>query len=251
MSGHSRYCFATLVLLAGLTASPASSGPFTDFFNFNATPPQATAPAAAEEECLPRPGKATADGQRWVYRLDGHRKCWFQTAEGNAVKKQVRHRAAKPRVAASEENESAQRRRKAAADSRAELLRSASAESSQPMRPAPEVKVANAASVSGTAAAALVPPAPVGKLATDRLPLDQRAPRQVDVETLLAAAPAARELVAAAVPAAGPVAFPVAEAANDDLDWTVTWLGVLMMALGLVAILGSSRSLREAVLLRG
>ena len=160
MSGHSRFCVAVLVLLAGLTASPAYSGPFADFFNFSATPQQAAAPAAApEEECLQRPGKATADGQRWVYRLDGHRKCWFQTAEGTAVKKQVRHRPSKPRAAASVENESAQRQRKAVVDARAELQRSAAAESSQPMRSAPEVKVVNAASVLATGAAAFVPPA--------------------------------------------------------------------------------------------
>jgi hypothetical protein len=119
------------------------------------------------------------------------------------------------------------------------------------MRPAPEVKVANAASALTTGAAAFVPPAPVEMLATDRLTPDHRAPREVDVETLLAAAPAARGAVAASVPKAGPVAFPIAEAADDGLGWTATWLGVLLMALGLVSILGASRPLREAVLLRG
>jgi hypothetical protein len=44
--------------------------------------------------------------------------------------------------------------------------------------------------------------------------------------------------------------------AHSDLPrrrvpWTATWLGMLLMALGLVSILGSSRTLREAVLLRG
>ena len=244
MSGHSRFCFAAFVLLTGLTSSPASSNPLADFFNFNAAPQQATAPAAAEAECLPRPGKSTADGQHWVYRLDGHRKCWFQVDEETAVKKQVRRRAAKPGVAAPVENDSAQRKRKAVADARAELLRSAPAESS---RPASEVKVADAVSLT-TGAAAFVPPAPVEKLATDRLMPDHRAPRQVDVETLLAAAPAARDAVAASVPT---VAFPIAEAVDDGLGWTATWLGGLLMALGLVSILGSSRTLREAMLLRG
>ncbi|MCA6114871.1 hypothetical protein J6524_08040 [Bradyrhizobium sp. WSM 1738] len=252
MSGHSRFCFAALVLFAGLTPSPACSNAFTDFFNFNAAPQQATAPAAAEEECLPRPGKSTAEGQHWVYRFDGGRRCWFQAAEGTAVKKQVRHRPTKPRVAAPAENESAQRKRKAVADARAELLRSAPAESSQPMPPAPELKVADAASVVTTGAAAFVPRAPIEKLATDRLTPDHGAPRQVDVETLLAAAPAARNAVDASVPVTvGSVAFPIAEAADDGLGWTATWLGVLLMALGLLSILGSSRTLREAVLLRG
>jgi len=190
---------------------------------------------------LSQPGKSTAEGQRWVYRFDGHRKCWFQAAEGSAVKKQVRYRAAKARVAAPEENEAAPRKRKAVVDARAELLRSAPAETSQPMRPAPELKVADAA--SATVAAAFARPAPIENLAPAQ-------PRQVDVEALLAAAPVASNAVAASVPPAAPVAFPIAEAADDGRGWTATWLGVLLMALGLVSVLGSSRPLREAVLLR-
>ena len=60
MSGHLRSCFAACVLLAGLSTSPASSNPFD--FLFNAAPAEATAPRAAEEECMPHPGKST-DGQ--------------------------------------------------------------------------------------------------------------------------------------------------------------------------------------------
>ena len=136
MSGHLRFCFAAFVLLAAFPTSPASSNPFTDLFN--AAPAQAAAPAAAEEECLPRPGKSTPAGQRWVYRFDGHRKCWFQTAQGIAtVKKQVRPGAAKPPVAVPEENEAAPRKQKAVVDARAELLRSAPAEASQPTRSHP------------------------------------------------------------------------------------------------------------------
>ena len=142
------------------------------------------------------------------------------------MKKQVRYRAAKARVAAPEENEAAPPKRKAVVDARAELLRSSPAETSQPMRPAPELKVADAA--SATVAAAFARPAPIENLAPAH-------PRQVDVEALLAAAP---------------VAFPIAEAADDGRGWTATWLGALLMALGLVAVLGSSRTLREAVLLR-
>ena len=106
------------------------------------------------------------------------------------MKKQVRYRAAKPRVTTREENEAVPRKRKAVVDARAELLRSAPAETSQPMRPAPELKVADAASVLATAIAAFVPPAPIENRATDRLTPDHRTPHQVDVETLLAAAPA-------------------------------------------------------------
>ena len=207
MSGHLRFCFAAVVLLAALPTSPASSNPFTDLFNAAPAPVQAAAPASAEEECLPRPGKSTAAGQRWVYRFDGHRKCWFQTAQGIAtVKKQVRHGAAKPPVAVPEENETAPPKQNAVVDARAELLRSAPPEASQPTPAAPEFKVVDAASVPATGPAASVPPAPV--------------------------------------------AFPVAEAADDGQGWMATLLGVLLMALGLVSVLGSSPALREAVLLR-
>ena len=70
------------------------------------------------------------------------------------------------------------------------------------------------------------------------------------MKTLLAAAPAPSDAVAASVPLAAPVAFPVAEAADDGQGWMATLLGVLLMALGLVSVLGSSPTLREAVLLR-
>lgn len=180
--------------------------------------------------------------------MEGHRKCWFQAAEEISVKKQVRYRAAKPRVATRDENEAAPHKRKAVVDARAELLRSVPAEMSQPMRPEPELKVADAASVVAMGAAAFVPPAPIENLKTDRLTPDRRTPRQVDVETRLAAIPAPGDSVAVSVPTA---AFPMAEAADNGPDWTATWLGMLLMALGLVSILGSSRPLREAVLLRG
>jgi hypothetical protein len=199
---------------------------------------------------LPRPGKSTTAGQRWVYRFDGHRKCWFQTAQGIAtVKKQVRHSAAKPLVAVPEENETAPPKQNAVVDARAELLRSAPEEASQPTRLTPEFKVVDAASVLATGPAAFVPLAPVEKRATDQLTPDHATPRVVDVKTLLAAAPAPSDAVAASVPPA-PVAFPAAEAADEGQGWMATLLGVLLMALGLVSVLGSSPALREAVLLR-
>src|SRR4051812_19613071 len=250
MSGHLRFCFAAVVLLAALPTSPASSNPLAGLFNTAPAPAQATAPAAVEEECLPRPGKSTTAGQRWVYRFDGHRKCWFQTAQGIAtVKKQVRHGAAKPLVAVPEENEAAPRKQQAVVDARAELLRSAPAEASQPLRLAPECRGVDAASVLATGPAA-VPPAPVEKLATDQPTPDHATPRVVDVKTLLVAAPAPSDAVAASVPLAAPVAVTVAEAADDGQGWMATLLGVLLMALGLVSVLGSSPTLREAVLLR-
>src|SRR4029453_2699225 len=143
-------------------------------------------------------------------------KCWFQTAEEIAVKKQVRHRAAKHRtakhrVAAPEESEASPSKRKAVVDARSELMRSAPTEAPQPMRPVPEIKVAAVASVAveATGAAAFLPSAPIENLKTDRLTPDHRTPRQVDVETLLAAAPAPSD-VAASVPSAAPVNFLIA-----------------------------------------
>jgi hypothetical protein len=246
MSGHLRFCFAAF-LIASLSTSPVSSNPFATLFN--ASPGQATAPAPAAEECLPQPGKSTADGQHWVYRFDGQRKCWFQAAEGATVKKPVRRHAAKHRVPAPKENdEAALRKQKAVVDARAELLRSAPAETPQPTPQAPKLRVADAAPVLDTGAGALVPQAPVvATPANDQLAPDHPTPRQVDVETLLAAAPAASDAAAASMPPASPVAVPVAEAGDDGQGWTATWLGVLLMALGLVSLLSSSRTLRRAV----
>lgn len=248
MSGHLRFFFPAFVLFVGLSASPAYSNAFADFFNFNAAPQQATAPAAAKEECLPLPGKSIA-GLHWVYRLDGHRKCWFQTAEEIAVKKQVRYRRAKPPAATTGETESTQRKRTAVVDARAELLRSAPAETSLPMRIAPELKVVDAAPVLATEVAAFVAPAPIEKLEIDRLTPDHPTRGQADVETRMAATPATRD--AAAPMSAVPVAYLISEKVDDARSWTTTWLGVLLMALGLVSILGSSRTVREALLLRG
>jgi len=244
MAGHLRFCFAAFVLPVSLSTSPASSNPFADLFNV--APQTAAAPASAERECLPRPGKSTAGGQHWVYRFDGHRKCWFQAAEGiAAVKKRVRHYVAKHRGAAPAENETAGRKREAVVDARAELPRSAPAETFQPTPPASELKVADA-----TGVAALAPLKLVANRATDQPTPDRATPRQVDVETLLAAVPAASDAVAASVPPAPPVAFAIGKAGDDGWDWTANWLGMLLMALGLVSVVSSSRVLRGALLLR-
>ena len=253
MSGHLRLGIAAFVLLTSLPTS-ASSNPLADAFGIS--PPQTAAepaPAEKERECLPRPGTSTADGQRWVYRTEAGRKCWFQAAEGTATVKQVRDRvhAAKARVAAAE-NETARRKPNAVMDARAEMLRSAPPEMPEPTRPAPEFKVVDVAPVQAPGAAAFVPAAPsaIANQATDQLAPDRPTPRQLDEKTLLAAAPAPSDAVAVSVPPAAPVAAQVAEAADDRPGWTATWLGVLLMALGLAFVLGSSRTVREAVLLR-
>jgi len=248
MSGHLRFCFAAFLLLAGFSTSPASSNPFAALFGTasgDATAPspgEATAPAPAEQECLRQPGKAT-DGQHWVYRLEGPRKCWFQVAERSAtVKKPVHRYAAKQRVVGPEENEAAQRKPKAVVgDARAELL-PAPAEMSQLTPPARELKVVDADSLIPTA---LVPPAPVvAKPATDQLPPDYPTQRPVDVDALLATAPPASDTVASSVPAAIPVTIPIAGADGEERAWTTTCLGALLIALGLISLLSSSATLR-------
>lgn len=253
MSGDLRSCIAAFVLFTSLPTS-ASSNPLADVFG--ASPPQTAtepAPAEKERECLPRPGTSAADGQRWVYRTEGGRKCWFQAAQGTATVKQVRDRvrAAKARVAAAE-NETARRKPKAAMDARAEMLRSAPAEMPELTRPGPEFKVVDVAPAQTPGAAAFVPAAPVATAnhATDQLAPDHPTPRRLDEKMLLAAAPAPSEAVAVSVPPAPAVASPTAEAPEDRPGWTATWLGVLLMALGLAFVLGSSRTVRETVLLR-
>ncbi|WP_024511005.1 hypothetical protein [Bradyrhizobium sp. ARR65] len=249
MSGHLRFGFvAFLFLAAGLSTSPASSNPFANLFSPDTATPEATAPARAEEECLPQPGKSTADGQHWVYRFDGQRKCWFQAAEGTVTKKPV-HRHAAKNAAPRKENEATSRKQKVVVDARAELLHSAPAEPPQPAAAAPELEVVDAAPVHVTGAAALVPPAPViAKPANDQLTPDHLTPRQVDVEKLLVAAPAASDAVGASVPpAAAPVALSMTEAGDQGRGWTTTWLGALLLALGFVSLLSSSRTLRRVL----
>ena len=184
-----------------------------------------------------QPGKSAADGQHWVYRLDGHRKCWFQAAAGSVtVKKPVHRHAAKQRVVAPEENEAALRKPTAVGNARAELLRPASAETFQPKPPASELKVVDAAS-------ALVPSAPVAKPATDQL-TPEHTPRPIDFEALLAAAPAASDTAVSSVPSAPPDPVPIAQAGDEERGWPVTWVGVLLMTFGFVCLLSSNGTVR-------
>jgi len=234
MSGHWRFCVAAFLLAAALSTSPASSNPFDALFN--SAPTEVAAPAAAAEECLPQPGKSTAPGQHWVYRLDGHRKCWFQAAEGAvSVKKPARHHAAKQPVIAPEEHE-AGLRKKAVVDARAQLLRSDPAEALEPTPPAPEVVDADPTPVDGAAALAL--PAPVVAEPT----VDQRTPDQpapVDVERLLAKMPFAGDAVVSPAPSAPAGAPSIREAGADEWEWMASRAGAVLIALGLVSLLGS------------
>jgi hypothetical protein len=246
MSGHVRFCFIAFLLFAGLPTSPASSNPFLALFD--AAPPEAGAPASADGKCSPRPGKSTAAGQHWVYRFEGRRKCWFQVAEGIAtVKKPVRHRAAKHRVAAAEENKTAGRNRKALVDAHAVLPRLAPAETTQLTRPAPALKMVDAGPILATATTNLAAPTLFIDRADDQFTPEHPTPRHVEAETLLMAAPAASDVVAASAPSAWPIAFPATEPGDDGPGWT--WLGVLLMALGLVSVLSSSHPIAHGALL--
>ncbi len=194
---------------------------------------------------MPQPGNSTANGHHWVYRYDGHRKCWFEADASATVKKPVHH-AAKRHVAASNQNEPALRNRKAVVDAREELLTSAQTKTPEPTPPAPETKVADAVTLPVTADAGLEPPAPVvaaaetAQLMPDHPTLDRPAPNHVDVEALLTAAPTASDAVAASAPPVTPVTALSAEAGDHRDGWTATSAGVALIVLGLVSLLCSS-----------
>jgi|SRR5581483_6818022 len=243
MSGHLRFCFVVF-FLAGLSTAPASANPFDALFN--SAPAEATAPAPVKEECLPQPGKSTADGQHWVYRYDGHRKCWFEVAEGAATVKKPIHHAARRRVVAPDENESPLRNRSAVVDARDELPSAASTEAPQPTLPAPELKVVDAAPAAVAGVAALVPPAPViAKSANDQLTPDHPMPRQIEAERLPADAPAAGDVATSPGPPANSIVLASADASNDREGWMATWPGVLLIALGLVFLAHAGRIIRR------
>jgi hypothetical protein len=240
MFGHLRFCLAAFFVLAGLSTSYASSN-FLDFL-FNPASEEVAAPAPAEQGCLPQPGKSTIDGRHWVYRIEGRRKCWFQAAAGVAtVKKPGHDDGAKQRASAATDAEFLVRKRKAIDDAYAEVPRPATAETlSTP--PVSEPRLLDSASVSAMGPAALAPPAPV-KAASDQLTQNRDStPPQVNVEALLAMAPpvTATSSASSARPAI-PAAVPIAEADDGAQEWMATWLGVLLIALGFVFLLRSSR----------
>ncbi|TQF33468.1 hypothetical protein [Bradyrhizobium sp. UNPA324] len=240
MSGHLRCYFASLVLLGGLAATPALSSPFTDLFN--PAPREPAASSSARPECLAQPGDPPGAGQRWVYRRDGHSKCWF-LAEGVATARKPAHRRISNRTVRADENETMRQRRSPVSDARAELSSSAKADEPQPTPPAREVKVADAASVFDAGAPILIPAASVSGVPNSQLTPEHSVPPQVDAENLSAAA---RADSSPAMPTAGRDEQALGEARSR----TVTWLGVALMMLGGFSILSASRILRHAVKLR-
>ena len=246
MSSHLRFGIAGFFLVAGFS-TPAFSNAFTDLFSANAAPAPSTAAAApSKEECLPQPGRSSAAGQHWVYRFDGQRKCWFQAAEETSLaRKPVRHRLERRSVAASEEDKPAPRRQKDVEDANAEMLSSAPEQTPQPAPSEPKLTIVHTVPVRAGDAAAMVPPAPdLDKPGADQLAPDQPAPRRVDVEQLLAEAPAASSEVASAP--GTPIAAPGANTGGGE-HGTPSWLGVLMIVLGGTALLASSPSLWQSL----
>ncbi|MGY4627219.1 hypothetical protein ACVWY3_004975 [Bradyrhizobium sp. USDA 4486] len=237
MSGYLRLCFVSLVLIEILSTAPASSNPLTDLLNTAAAQPSVSSPPQAE--CVGRPGNSAPDGQHWVYRLEGHRKCWFLTEAAAKVKK-IARRAPKATTASLDESGTARPRQSGILDARAELLRSTPGLPSQP--PRPELKTADADPDLGTSTA-LTSAALIAQ--NSRRP----PPSQIDVEQLLAAAPP-NDVATSSGPPNITTGVRLAEASNEAASRTATLVAVLLIVLGMLSILSSSRSLRHAVRFR-
>lgn len=244
MSGYLRLCLTSFILVGDLAATPAFSNPFADLFDNASHEPAASSPAQAE--CLARPGNSTGVGLRWVYRRDGHRKCWFLT-EGVTRGQKPAHRREANRGANRDENEAARPRRSPVVDARAELQRSAPEEVVQQTPPAREVKVADANFVSGTGTTVVTPAVPLIDRPSGQFTSEHSVPLQIDVENLLASV---GDITAAPVRPTEPVDMYAAEAGDEGRGRTATWAGLLLIFLGIGSVLSSSRALREAVLLR-
>jgi hypothetical protein len=251
MFGHFRFAVAAFLLVAAF-ATPATSNPLSDLFSPspNAAPvAAAAAPTPAQEECLLQPGKSTAPGQHWVYHHDGHRRCWFQAEAGPAAlaRKPV-HRHVARQSAVPEENEPAPRRQEEAVeDTRAEMLRSASAEVAQSASHAPEIKLVDAAAVPSAGVTELVPATQiVGNATRDQVTPEHPKPPQLNEEVLLAAAPAVRDAVDNFANSAAPIAVSTPEVSAAGRWSMASWLGALLMALGGVTVFSASRTRRRA-----
>ncbi len=214
MSGYLQVCLPSIVVLLAISISPAYAQ-------------QAATITAARPECLAVPGNPT-EGLRWVYRRDGHRKCWFQ-ADEQSVKKQVRRRIAKPLPDVAAESE---RKGGAAVDARAELLRLAPA-APPPMPPESEINAVDDAPLDA------IVPGSKQQPTIHQPAFGHDARRQVFLATLSADAPSAIDAVPSPTMRPKPAAFPVAAQVDDEQGWMATSLGVLLMAVGLILLLAS------------
>jgi hypothetical protein len=151
--------------------------------------------------------------QHWVYRRDGHRKCWF-LAEGTATVRKPAHGSVAARAASPVENQAAQQRSSPMIDARVELLPSSPVDRAPPTPPARELKVVDAAPFSEASKPALMPARPVADFPTSQLTPEHSVPPQVDVEKLPAA-------VRADSPAAIPMAAHNEEVRDEPRSWTV------------------------------
>lgn len=225
MSGHLRLHFAVCCSVAALSTSPAFSNPFTTIFNGG--------PAArtfADDRCLARPGKSAADGLHWVYRLDGHRRCWFQVPKGTPLaKRAAQHRTAKHTVGDAQEN------------ARSELLRSVPRDATLP---AP-VRFARAHTILSREVIPLASEPSIPYNPNDQLIPDYVGPPPVRLAYLAAAE---SDEIPRPAPSPKPVTFSSTEPGKYEKD--LTWIGMLLMALGLVSVSSASSTVRAALLRR-
>ena len=182
-----------------------------------------------------QPGKSMA-GKHWVYRVDGHRKCWFQADEATvSVRRQIQLHAAKRSAIVAGENEAASRKR-AALDARAQLLSATSTGAPQATAPAPQT--IDTASVPASEATTPVREAPTAAWpTTDQVTPDRATRPSVDVETLLAASALDQDTPASSTPP--PTQDAPSVASSDDWELKAARVGMLLIVLGFAFLFGS------------
>jgi hypothetical protein len=215
MSGHGRFCVAAFLFAFGALA----------FSN----PLIASVPAPAQSECALQPGKSTTPGHRWVYHLEGHRKCWFQADRADrSMRRQVHHHEANQPVAAPEENEVALGE-KTVRNARAQML-----------DPTPTDAPGSAPEA---VASASVGASPAVTLALATPPAEVIAPHTIDHPKPGhdLPGPADAGVVSATHPLAGGAAASATSLATTRAVSTSmpTLAGVALIALGLILLVGS------------
>ena len=215
MSGHGRFCVAAFLFASG---APAFSNPLI-----------ASVPTPAQRECALQPSKSTAPGHRWVYHVDGHRKCWFQ-ADGadRSMKRQVHPHETNRPVAAPEENEVALRE-KTVRNARAQMLDPTPTDA-----PGSAPEVVASASVGDSPAVTLALAAPTAEIIAPHT-IDHPKPGH-DMR-----GPADAGVVVATHPLAGDAAASATSLATTRAVSTsmATLAGVALIALGLILLVGS------------